>query len=50
MKIKFKAGNDWLASWYLIPTIRFGLHSDWAGGFVAFTFLRFDACLTWRKS
>ncbi len=48
-KFKFKAGNGGYTSWYLLPTIRVGTweRKEERGGWVAFTFLKFDACLMW---
>lgn len=47
MKFKFRYDCHFFA-WYLLPTIRFGLHES--GGFVALTFLKGDACLGWEKA
>jgi len=44
--MKFRAGNQGFVAWHLIPTIRCGLHES-GGGFIAFTFLKFDACVSW---
>ncbi len=52
-KFNFKAGIASFTSWYLLPTIRFGLwdHSNYTsknrGGWLALTFLKFDAVLMW---
>lgn len=48
IKFKFKAGIENFTAWSLLPTIRFGKLRSGHGGFVAFTFLKFDACLTWE--
>lgn len=40
--------------WYLLPSIKFGLwdhrpnyHNNQSGGFIGFSFLKFDATLMW---
>jgi len=54
--IKFKGKFDidaGYSSWYLLPTIRFGTwehpgrSSKEHGGFLALTWLKGDACLSW---
>lgn len=54
IRFNTRVANEIYAAWYLLPTIRFGLwdhrashHSNQSGGFIAFTFLKFDACLMW---
>lgn len=55
MKFKFKVRQENYTAWYLIPAIRFGLYDRgrWPalkeGGFIAFTFLKFDAVFSWTK-
>ena len=50
---KHNIGKQSYTAWYLLPTIRFGLwdHRDYTsknhGGFLAFTFFKYDACLMW---
>lgn len=56
VKFKARAENGKYTAWHLLPTIRFGLwdHRDFTtkdhGGFIALTFLKFDACLAWTVS
>jgi len=53
IKFKGKFTTYEYLGWYLLPTIRFGTwdHRDRAskdyGGFLAFTWLKVDACLSW---
>ena len=53
IKFRVKFTTPGLAAWYLLPTIRFGTwdHRDRTskdyGGFLAFTWLKGDACLSW---
>ncbi len=50
---RFNVSNGGYSSWFLLPTIRLGSWSgmDGApakrGGWLAFTFLKFDACFMW---
>lgn len=48
MKITAKARNvPAQVAWYLLPTIRLGFFKLSGGGFLAFTWLKFDACVMW---
>ena len=47
IKLRFRSGNMRFSAWHLLPTIRLGFWPEKNGGFLAFTFLKFDACLTW---
>lgn len=49
MKFRVRFSNYEYMAWYLLPTIRFGRHSD-GGGFVALTFMKMDVCLSWSAA
>lgn len=49
-RMKFMATWGGFGSWYLTPSVRFGLaRYDTNGGWLGVTFLQGDLCLTWGK-
>ncbi len=45
--MKFRFRNGGFSSWFLLPTIRFGLFPNKGGGFLALTWMKLDAVFTW---